>query len=240
MRHDITTTKQIVDCGIHLIDIAIQRRDWAFALSNVNKISSYKEQDVGKQWADYVNIVPGLALMGLGNYAEAANHFVNATASETSLESNSNKIASLNDVAIYGGLLALATMSRDKLEREVLENKSFRLFLDEEPHVRKAISLFVNGRYSACLDILGAHRPYYLLDIYLHKHVKDLFFMVRRKCINQYCMSFSCVTLADLQSTFGKPGQPIEDEIVTMIASGDIQARIDAKAQVTSTRQDVF
>ncbi|KAG7108640.1 COP9 signalosome complex subunit 1 like protein [Verticillium longisporum] len=144
----------------------------------------------------------------------------------------SNNIASPNDVAVYGGLLALATMDRKDLQKKVLDNQNFRTCLELEPHIRKAISLFVNGRYSACLAILNSYLADFLLDIFLQKHVKAIFALIRSKCIVQYVAPFSCVALGSLNEAFAAPGTDIQVELATMIKSGLLQARINTIDQL--------
>jgi COP9 signalosome complex subunit 1 len=124
-------------------------------------------------------------------------------------------------------------MDRSELQKRVLDNSTFKFALEHEPHIRKAISLFVNGRYAACLEILEASRPDYLLDIHLCKHVQTIFTQVRSKCIEQYFTPYSCVTLANLEAAFARPGESLEDELVGMIKAKTLQARIDSKAKVS-------
>lgn len=230
MRHDVSTTKHIMDCAQRLISVALQRRDWTSVMTNVGKICSIQgvEDDRGMQ--PYVKIVTGIGMMGLGKFYEAAQSFLNADS--TTPADTFNDIATPNDVAIYGGLLALATMDRNALQSRVLDNSVFRAFLEHEPHIRKAISHFVNGRYSSCLSILDAYRADYLLDIYLQKHVWNIFGRIRRKCIVQYFVPFSCVTLETLDTVFASEGQSIEPELVSMIRDGSLNAKIDSKAKV--------
>src|SRR5687768_269139 len=222
MRHDVTTAKQIIDCGLHLVHVSLQRNDWNLVLSNVGKISGFQpSDDDGINVQPYVKVASGLALLGLGSFNDAAKHFLgtNLATSTRSLRD----IASAHDVAIYGALLALATMERSELQKRVLDNSSFKFALEHEPHIRKAVSLFVNGRYAACLEILEASRPDYLLDIHLCKHVPAIFARVRSKCIKQYFAPFSCVTLANLEAAFARPGESLEDELVGMIKAGTLE-----------------
>ncbi|KJZ68541.1 hypothetical protein HIM_12069 [Hirsutella minnesotensis 3608] len=227
MRQDVSTTKHIVDCGKHLANVAIQRRDWNTVLSTVSKIAGVQSGDEELSTHAYTKIVSGIALLGMGHYGEAANSLLHTNSAVPA--GDYAHVASPNDVAIYGGLTALATMERQDLQRRVLEKQSFRTFLEQEPHIRKAISLFVNGRYSNCLSILESSRPDYSLDIYLHKHLSAIYSKIRSKCIQQYFVPFSCVTIDSLEATLGRPGRSIEPELVRMIRDGPLKARIDAK-----------
>ncbi|KAG9252806.1 26S proteasome subunit RPN7-domain-containing protein [Emericellopsis atlantica] len=230
MRHEVSTTKHIMDCCQRLISVALQRRDWSSIISNIAKINSIQgvEDDRGMQ--PYIKIVSGIGYLGKGLFKEAADNLLQADLSAPA--DTFNDIATPNDVAIYGGLLALAVMDRDRLQTRVLDNPQFRVFLETESHIRKAITHFVSGRYSACLSILESYKADYLLDIYLSKHVETIFSRIRQKCITQYFVPFSCVTLDSLNETFAHDGQSIEAELVDMIRSGSLNARIDSESRL--------
>ncbi|VUC20383.1 unnamed protein product [Clonostachys rosea] len=230
MRHDVSSTKHILDCAQHLVSVALQRRDWVSVISNVNKISGLQVADSEKNLQPYVKAVLGIGQLGMGKYHEAAASFlqINSNGSLASFQG----LATPNDIAIYGGLLALATMDRNDLQTKVLDSSTFRTFLEHEPHVRKAISLFINGRYSNCLSILDALQTDCLLDLYMQKHVETIFNRIRRKCIIQYFIPFSCVTLQSLDEAFGRGGNSIEDELASMIRDGALSARIDSKSKL--------
>ena len=228
MRQDVSTTKHITECGIRLADVALQRRDWTVVLTNIGKITGVQSNDDDEKGVQaYTKVVSGIALMGLGNFLEAARQLLHVDFSVAPTEYSS--VASPNDIAVYGGLLALATMDRAELQRNVLDNQSFRTFLENEPHIRKAVSSFVNGRYSNCLSILETSRSDYMLDIYFSQHVSEVYSRIRTKCIVQYFIPYSCVTLESLEGAFAQPGHPIEKELINMIRSGSLRARIDAK-----------
>ncbi|GKU00910.1 cop9 signalosome complex subunit 1 [Fusarium langsethiae] len=227
MRQDVTTTKHIIDCGIHLVNVYIARRDWTMVLNNLGKIVGVQSGDEERMYQPYTKLVSGIALLGLKHYKDAANNFLQIDFALPPAQYN--HIASPNDIAVYGGLLALATMERNELQTRVLDNQSFRSFLENESHIRKAISLFVNGRYSNCLAILESVRNDYLLDVYLQRHISTLYSQIRNKCIVQYFIPFSCVTLESLNKAFASEGESVETELVTMIRDGTLKAHLDAK-----------
>lgn len=231
MRQDVSTTKHIIDCGLYLANVSLQRRDWPMAISNIGKIAGVQNDgDDDHELQAKTRIISGIAQLGQGRYEEAARSFI--TTPSMIPASSYSHIASPNDVAVYGGLLSLATMERQELQTKVMENQAFRNYLEQEPHIRKAVNLFINGRYSNCLSILESARNDYLLDIHLQKHVPVIYSRIRTKCIVQYFVPFSCVTIKSLNDAFAQPGQLIEDELVTMIREGSLQARIDAKNHV--------
>lgn len=226
MNPDLTTTKQYVEAAKHRSRIHLQFRDWINVGTTLNKLNDCFEdgEEDDKGFRPYYQIVTGLSLLETDKYDEAVNYFLNIDpAVPPALYSD---IASPNDIAIYGCLLALATMSREGLQN-ILDNAvHFRAFLVLEPHLRKAISQFVNGRYSACLAILESYRPDYLLDLYLQKHVAKIYDQIRHKCIVHYLKPFSRVTLESMD-VFAAAGKSIEADLVNMIRTGALQARIN-------------
>lgn len=232
-RADVSSAKHIIEVGLHLARLSLYRRDWSAVTANVNKMSGLQSDGAGatdKTQQTICNILYGIASLGQAKHPEAARNFLQVDPAVS--PDNYDKFASPNDVAIYGGLLALATMSRPELSG-VLENSSFRTFLELEPHIRRAISQFVNGRYSACLSILEAYRSDYLLDINLQPHVKQLYAVIRAKCIFNFVQPFSCVTIDNLNAAFSPLGGSIDQELVEMIGNGTLDARIDTIDRVS-------
>jgi len=225
MRPDVSTPRHIVEVGKHLASVSLQRRDWVMVATNLNKLSGYQNGEEDKVFQPYQKIATGIALLGQEKYAEAAQCFLEADSTVAS--THYNEIASSNDVAIYGCLLALATMDRNDLQTKVIESNNFKSFLQLEPHLRKAITQFVIGRYSACLAILESYRPDYLLDIHLQRHVAKIYAEIRDKCIINYMVPFSCVTLESMNAAFAAARKSVEPELAAMILGGKLQARIN-------------
>ncbi|PHH61126.1 hypothetical protein CDD81_743 [Ophiocordyceps australis] len=211
MHKDVSTTKHIADCCLHISRVALQQRDWQIVLNHANRMAGQGSSEESATQAKS-NILCGVALMCLGNeYSD---------------------LISPSDIAIYGGLTALATMDRRELQQRVLENVSFRSFLEHEVHIRKAINFFINGRYPSCLSTLESVRSDLLLDIYLQEHVQHLFPKIRSKCIEQYFIPYSNVTIQSLEAAFGRPDHDIESELATMIGQKSLKARIDTKQRL--------
>jgi COP9 signalosome complex subunit 1 len=231
MRQDASISQHIITVSKHLIEVAIEQRNWIAVTSNVHKIKGIMgPNDNEKSLQPFLAAAEGLAHMDSGDFYQAAHQFIQA---DSGMSSDCNTIISPNDVAIYGGLCALATMDRHELNTMVLENSNFRTYLELEPHIRRAIAFFVNSRYSACLAILESYRPDYLLDIHLQKQIDEMYYLVRSKSIVQYFIPFSCVTLDSLNAAFAAPGKTIDKELAQMIARKDLEARIDTQNRVS-------
>jgi COP9 signalosome complex subunit 1 len=231
MRADVSISKHVVDVAKHLIRVAIEQKNWLAVTSNVAKIRAMQlTPEDEKATQPYLCVASGLVALANNEFREAALIFLQTDAS---MGSSLNYLVSPNDVAIYGGLCALATMDRKEMQSLVLDNSNFRNFLELEPHVRRAINFFINCKYSSCLSILDAYRSDYELDIYLQKHVAELYRRIRSKSIVQYFIPFSVVTIQSLDEIFGVPGKPIMLELLDMIKSGALDARINMTEMVS-------
>lgn len=67
---------------------------------------------------------------------QAARKFVDVSAD---LGSSFDGVVAPEDIAVYGGLCALATFSREEMKRKVLDNTSFKNFLDLVPQVKQGV-----------------------------------------------------------------------------------------------------
>lgn len=187
-------------------------------------------------------IVSGIAHMSFGEYRAAAADFLHTPFDYHNIGlvhgwDFERLVASANDVAIYGGLCALATMSREELMDSLLAGP-FRAFLEQEPHMRKAIVLYTTAKYQACIDTLQRYHSDWSLDIFLGarlpsspaSHVNRLFARIRERSITAHFSSFSQISLASLASTFPPASDrpdAMEREVLAMIERKMLDARLD-------------
>lgn len=235
MREHCTSPKHLADMTLRLLLVSIAQKSWLTVQSHIAKVDSTQVKGDDKTKLEpIISACAGLAHMGSQNYRDAASSFIATSPTFLSLEPAAGitwqrEVITGNDIAVYGGLCALASMDRSQLKERVLDNSDFRNFLELEPHIRRAINLFCASKYSACLEVLEAYRNDYLLDVYLSKVLTEIYGRIRRKSIVQYFIPFSCVTLDEMASKFQLTGEypSIEDELETMINSGALDARID-------------
>ncbi|THC88272.1 hypothetical protein EYZ11_012276 [Aspergillus tanneri] len=246
MRDYCTTPSHIASMLFKIINVAIERGDWLSVQSNVQRlrnIQSKQEEQVKNQ--PKMAAAMGLSQLHSGSYLDAANSFLGT---DSSLGDSYNEVLTSNDVAVYGGLCALASMDRHELQRRVLDNSSFRNFLELEPHIRRAISFFCNSKFRPCLDILESYRADYLLDIHLQRHVTNLYTRIRTKSIQQYLVPFNRVTLDSMSRIFapsvaGEQSPPMDlnspfvQELVGLIQDGTLDIRIDLEKMVLVSKQ---
>ena len=221
MRDYATLPKHIAEMTLRQTLVALAQRAWMPASAHLIKLRNLHPSlpPVDKPRFDHVGYaLAGLAEMGGRNFRDAAAYFLCVDPQVFAVSSSSapgsaggdvvagivwtRAVLTPNDVAVYGGLCALASMTRGELQTRVLDSSTFRAFLELEPHVRRAIAFFVNAKYAQCLSTLEAYRSDWLLDIYLQPLVADIFAVVRQKCIVQYFEAFSCVSLDELARHF--------------------------------------
>ncbi|KAL1611852.1 hypothetical protein SLS60_000073 [Paraconiothyrium brasiliense] len=235
MREHCTSPKHLSDMTLRLLLVTIAQKSWLTVQSHIAKVDSTQVKgDEKAKLEPIVSACAGLAHMGALNFRDAATAFINTSPAFLTAEPAAGitwqrEVITGNDIAVYGGLCALASMDRSQLKDRVLDNNDFRNFLELEPHIRRAINLFCASKYSACLEVLENYRTDYLLDVYLSKVLSDIYGRIRRKSIVQYFIPFSCVTLDEMASKFQLTSEygSIEDELETMINNGTLDARID-------------
>lgn len=195
-------------------------------------------QDVDKKCPEMAKMkaCAGLAMLVRGNYLKAATLFLAAN-----MDANEEKIAllqkdfgdvmSLEDVATYGCLCALATLSRSALRKNVIEKPEFRSLLELVPDIREIIYDFYHTRYTRCLETMDKIRPELTLDMHLGKesHVEMLYRLIRRKALVQYVSPFISADLCRMQAVFNTTSAELEEELLGLIETGAIQARIDTQ-----------
>ncbi|KAF3039445.1 hypothetical protein E8E11_001837 [Didymella keratinophila] len=251
MRESCTSNKHLADMTLRLVYVSVAQKSWLTVQSNLAKVDAAQLKGEDKSKLEpIVSACTGLAHMAVGNFKEAATNFLGTLPTFLTTEPAAGitwqkEVISGNDVAVYGGLCALASMDRSELQAKVLGNSEFRNFLELEPHIRQAINLFCNSKYSACLDVLEGYRSDYLLDVYLSKVLNTVYGRIRTKSIVQYFIPFSCVTLDEMSSKFPATGNStIEDELEHMINDKTLEARIDLVDRLlisppTNPRHDV-
>ena len=243
MRDYCTTSAHIASMTFRIIQVSIDRGDWLAVMSNVHKIKNLqiRQEDVAKT-LPRVQAAEALSFMAQGNLAQ--ENYLNAAVTflqvDPSLTDSYNEVMTANDVAVYGGLCALASMSREDLSKLVLESLSFRQFLELEPHIRRAIQFFCASKYSQCLEILDSYRGDYLLDIHLQPHYENIYSAIRSKAIVLYFIPFSRVTLASMAQVFFpqvKDSRLVDDELIDMIERGVLDAKIDLEKRVLVAKE---
>lgn len=246
LKDNCTTPSHTAAMHLKVISVAVERGDWFGVQQAAAKYNAGPKPDDEKaKNQPKISAAVGLSYLEQGNYLEAANQFL---AAEPTLGDSYNDILTANDVAVYGGLCALASMGRNELQRNVLENNQFRNYLELEPHIRRAVSSFCNSKFQSCLDILEEYRADYLLDIHLQRHISALYTAIRTKSIELYTIPFSRITLDAMAKVFAPElvgglsaptdiNSPFVQELIALIENGTLDARIDLEKGLLVSKQ---
>jgi len=137
--------------------VSVYLQNWSHVLSYVNKAESTPDfaessssKDGGAALVTQLQCAAGLAELATKKYKSAARHFLQANVDHCDLP----ELLSPSNVAVYGGLCALATYDRHELHKAVIASSSFKLFLELEPQLRDIINKFYESKYASCLKLL--------------------------------------------------------------------------------------
>ncbi|CAI5493350.1 unnamed protein product [Closterium sp. Naga37s-1] len=175
----------------------------------------------------------GLASLEGRKYKAAARKFVSAS---FDMGSSYSEVIAPQDVAVYGGLCALASFDRAELKSKLIDSVNFRNFLELVPEVRELIYDFYASRYASCLKYLDKLRPVLELDLHLHDHVAALYQQIRQRALIQYTTPFISVDLRTMASAFNTNVAALEKELAALIMDNQVQARIDSHKGILYAR----
>ncbi|OSX79202.1 hypothetical protein BU14_0084s0016 [Porphyra umbilicalis] len=176
----------------------------------------------------------GLALLAAGKFRAAAIQFTSAPftatddASAAVLATNMSDALALEDVAIYGGLCALATFEREEMASQVLASPAFGNYLELVPAVREALTDFHAARYGSSLAAVAALEREASVDFYLRPHLGDLVARIRVRAVSAYVSPFTTVLLSRMAPALRCADVgALTGELASLINDGTIDGRID-------------
>jgi len=214
---------------LNIIKTSILLRQWDHVISYVKKGESEKNKEGTDELSkSKFNCAQALADMSAKRYDAAAVKFLQIkfdTFDFSVVLSNAN-------VALYGGLCALASLDRSELKAQVLQSSNFKQFLELEPAIREIITAYYEFRFLDALKSLEQVKPTLQLDIFVAGHVDDMYDKIRQKFLQQYMKPFDRANLSKMATSFGKSLSSIEKDVADLIAADLIQARIDHKEGV--------
>ncbi|KAF2076541.1 hypothetical protein CYY_002155 [Polysphondylium violaceum] len=235
-----TTSKNILTMCFNIIKVGIENVNYSHVITYVTKAEQSPDLDNASRAK--LNSCMGLANLHLSKYKPAAKKFIETPFEQANVFSD---VLSQQDIAIYGGLCALATFDRSELKKKVIDDPTFKQFMELVPEVRELINDFYNSKYGSCLSYLDKLKPSLLLDVHLFEHVEVLYSKIRSKSLIQYFSPYVSVDLNVMATAFNTTVQSLEKEISKLIMDDSIQARIDSHnkrlyARKTDQRTSTF
>ncbi len=113
-------------------------------------------------------------------------------------------------------------------------SSSFKSFLELEPQVRDILFKFNDSKYAICLRLMDQIKDHLLLDMYLSPHVNTLYTLIRHRALKQYFSPYKSADMNRMATAFNTTTSALEEELISLILEGHIQARIDSQNKVKS------
>lgn len=237
--------QHVVDMCINVINVSIFNRNWVNVQTYVNKAESIPDlfenkshslNDKQKKYNSSVlaklKCASGLAELSQKRYKSAARLFLEVSFDHLEY----NQVLTPNDVAIYGGMCALATFDRQELHKKVLSSSSFKQFLELQPQLRDILYKFYSSQYATCLDLLHRIKDNLLLDVFLSPHIEKLYTQIRNRALIQYFSPYLSADLHRMATSFNCTVRSLENELTQLILNGQISARIDSRKKILYAR----
>ena len=174
----------------------------------------------------------GVAELAFKRYRSTAKAFVGI-----SPENCPDDFVSPANVALYGGLCALACYNRDELRDNILTNTNFKQLLEAEPQLREVITSFHESNYKRCFKIMDEMKNNWLLDLYLSSHVDTLYKMIRERALCQYFGSYSSIDMRKMATAFNTSVDDLQEELAVLIQNDAIQGRIDSHNKILLAKE---
>lgn len=190
--------------------------------------------------ASLLRSASGLLSLSEREYERAAREFLTlppaSRSSSSAIALGDSSVLHVDDAALYGGLAALATFSREDLRAVVLGGSgsggaaggysddvlaTMRSLLAEHAPVllKDALMSFVTSKYASCLEALNAlHAQHLSLDMYIGPHTPALLTSIRKRALKQYLLPYCNVDLNNMAAAFRVPVQALEAEVAELIA----------------------
>jgi len=140
-----------------------------------------------------------------------------------------NDFATIADVVRYALLCSLATMNRDEIRRNVVENANFREWLERDDCKTSKILLdsfyhcHWNVAWHTLTEILNVAR----YDMFLNKLVDKMRTSIQNKLLLQYCKPYERLSLNTMAESFGIDQEFVHNRLLHLIDDGALSARID-------------
>ena len=247
-----TTTAQVVDMCLAVIRTSLELPTFTIHIPNfVQKAESALDAGPGGDQAassahspspavatSKLRVASALALLRDKKYASVARR-LGEVAPDLGVAELGDLGFAPGDVATLGALCALASLDRPGLRAVVVDNVSFRTYLDACPDIRDLVLHFHGARYGACLAAVDELRGGWKLDLHLRAHVDTLCDDIRSKALAAYVAPYSRMRLSDMATALQLPAQDVTAQLAGLIQEGVVAARIDRGAGVVhATRSD--
>jgi len=235
-------TKMLLDINLKIMVTSIKSGQFGHVKSEASHALASEDIFKDHQFKSKVLCCLGLYWLWSGRYEMAVHHFLDC---HFSIYNAFPEILSGADIALYGGLCALASFNRMTLKKRVLDNAEFKRFLELQPKVNALIQGFYDSEYGKVMSGLNGLRNDMVIDLYLAPRVDNLLTAIRGKALVQYFSPYSAMDINKMADSFKVPVQEMEQELAVCIGDGHIKAKIDSHNKIvfaskTNKRSELF
>ncbi|CAF0878786.1 unnamed protein product [Rotaria sp. Silwood1] len=180
--------------------------------------------------ASRLKVYAGIAELATKRYKLAARHFLGVSFEHCS--NHFQDLISPQTLIQYVCLCSLATFERPELHRLILMSPNMKQYLELEPSIRDILLKFYETSYSSCIALMSQLEPIFALDQYLAPHLCTLYYEIRHRIIITYFSPYKNACMKTMARQLNTTIDILEDELVHLIRSGKIKARIDSKNKI--------
>ncbi|CAF1220825.1 unnamed protein product [Rotaria sordida] len=180
--------------------------------------------------ASRLKVYAGIAELATKRYKLAARHFLGVSFDHCS--NYFQDLISPQTLIQYVCLCSLATFERFELHRLILMSPNMKQYLELEPSIRDILHKFYETSYPSCIALMSQYEPIFALDQYLAPHLCTLYYEIRHRIIITYFLPYKNACMNTMAHQLNTTIDLLEDELVHLIRSGKIKARIDSKNKI--------
>ena len=182
-----STPTEMAELCLQVIKVSIALDNFSNVSTYLNKVEGTKEMDKDNLLAWKLKACSGLVYLHQGDYSQAANTFLKC---KIDISNNFADVILPCDIALYGTLCTLSSLSRHSIRSQLLNNISFNEFLNNNPLLKELAVDMCTSKYAQVFKILDELTPLLKADYYLKNHYIKLISDIRSKAISQYFSTF--------------------------------------------------
>ena len=141
-----------------------------------------------------------------------------------------NDIVTNRDLAGYIVVISLAHMQRLEMKQQLLKSSSVLTLLELFESTNEIFDNFFNGRFDKLGPALATIRRDLATDYFFS--TEHIFRQIRQMNLKQYVAPYKALDMREIAQAFGISLEEVEDELASLIASGDIKAKIDSYGKI--------
>ena len=222
----ISATNPTNEILLSLVECCLEAQKGYYDEMVVTLIDGTSESSSDYIFNNKLKCARGIAYLNKNDYYHAATSFLSIA--QIDFNNQYNSVLCAEDIALYGGILGLIVLDRNKIEA-LLDVEAWRERLELVPNLQDAIKCYMKADYGGCLRLMDPIKDLLIQDLFLNQHVDSLWKMMREKCILQYFQPYSSVSLITMKDSFGFANvDEVEDIVSSLIESKRlVGAKID-------------